>query len=306
MSMDAAVAAVSTRWARIARGPAASAWLDVLLRAYSEDHRAYHTLPHIASMLAHLDAFPGLRTARADAAACAALFHDAVYDPASRTNEEDSAALVSAAAPAVLPAWAEVPPQWVQVAVLATKHHRLDPPPLAESSPAACDAVARLPPALRPAGAPASALASTAAVAGWGREDVAALACVLDADLAVLGADWRAYAAYAAGVRREYAAHADGAFCAGRSAFLAGLAGGLDPVVSALGAPAPAAREERVPGGGLVRDRVPAHRSLFHTVHAYDRWEAAARSNLARERELLALGAAGLQQVRDEGGDGDV
>lgn len=45
-------------------------------------------------------------------------------------------------------------------------------------------------------------------------------ALFLDMDIAILGAPWEAYCAYAAGVRREYSAYPDGAFAAGRWRFL--------------------------------------------------------------------------------------
>ncbi len=76
-----------------------------------------------------------------------------------------------------------------------------------------------------------------------------------DADLGILAAPAERYDAYAAAVRTEYAHLTDEVFTEGRRAVLADLAG---------------------------RDR------LFHTVHGHERWEDAARANLARE--LLALG----------------
>ncbi|CAB4772232.1 unannotated protein [freshwater metagenome] len=83
--------------------------------------------------------------------------------------------------------------------------------------------------------------------------------CVLsDADLAVLACGQDRYAAYVAGVREEYAHLDEETFRRGRAQVLASLA-------------------ER-----------PA---LFRTDHARDRWEAAARANLAAE--LAALGGVG-------------
>lgn len=41
-------------------------------------------------------------------------------------------------------------------------------------------------------------------------------ALFLDLDMAIIGAPWEAYCAYAAGVRREFSAYSDGAFAAGR------------------------------------------------------------------------------------------
>jgi predicted metal-dependent HD superfamily phosphohydrolase len=46
-------------------------------------------------------------------------------------------------------------------------------------------------------------------------------ALFLDMDIAILGAPWEAYCAYAAGIRAEYPHIGDSAFAAGRGAFLA-------------------------------------------------------------------------------------
>jgi len=59
---------------------------DDLLRRWDEPHRHYHTSAHLGAMLALVaDAGPAVRLA--------VWFHDAVYDPRSDRNEEDSAAL---------------------------------------------------------------------------------------------------------------------------------------------------------------------------------------------------------------------
>ena len=61
-----------------------------LLRRWSEPHRAYHDVEHLAEVLAALDelADPAPRAVR-----LAAWFHDAVYDPQRDDNEERSAQL---------------------------------------------------------------------------------------------------------------------------------------------------------------------------------------------------------------------
>jgi predicted metal-dependent HD superfamily phosphohydrolase len=76
-----------------------------------------------------------------------------------------------------------------------------------------------------------------------------------DADLAILAADPPRYAAYVKGVRRDYAHVGDADFAIGRAAALRDL---------------------------CTRDR------LFHTAYARERWEPAARANLAAE--LAGLG----------------
>jgi predicted metal-dependent HD superfamily phosphohydrolase len=68
---------------------AAEAVLEEALRAYSEPARHYHTLRHIAALLALLDRHD---PADRDALTLAILFHDIVYDPARQDNEEASAA----------------------------------------------------------------------------------------------------------------------------------------------------------------------------------------------------------------------
>lgn len=59
-----------------------------LTRRYTEPHRRYHDLRHIADMLLKGRGFP-----LSDEQVMAVWFHDAIYDPASKTNEIDSAEL---------------------------------------------------------------------------------------------------------------------------------------------------------------------------------------------------------------------
>ncbi|MDF9717747.1 hypothetical protein INN71_17605 [Nocardioides sp. ChNu-153] len=82
-------------------------------------------------------------------------------------------------------------------------------------------------------------------------------AALCDADLAILAAPAARYAAYVAGVRREYAAVADADFRRGRLAVLEDLAG---------------------------------RPHLFRTAYAREHWEASARRNLAAE--IRDLGGA--------------
>jgi predicted metal-dependent HD superfamily phosphohydrolase len=88
-------------------------------------------------------------------------------------------------------------------------------------------------------------------------DDPAAWA-LLDADLAILGADPEAYDRYRLAVRGEYAALDEPAWRAGRAAVMSGL---------------------------LARD------SLYGTRAARRRWEARARANIARELDSLAAAA---------------
>jgi predicted metal-dependent HD superfamily phosphohydrolase len=93
---------------------------DLLLELtglYLRPDRHYHTLEHIAAMLHQGRAFP-----LDDCQTMAVWFHDAVYDPRSKTNEEDSAALAGNRLLAA--GWAPAAVERVQRIVLDTKSHR--------------------------------------------------------------------------------------------------------------------------------------------------------------------------------------
>ena len=92
-----ATALVQAAWGDLVRryaqvGAAADAVLSELVRAYSEPHRHYHTLDHIAALLQLLKQH-GAAAADGDAIRLAILLHDAIYDPARADNEAASAAL---------------------------------------------------------------------------------------------------------------------------------------------------------------------------------------------------------------------
>ncbi|MCI0468019.1 MAG: hypothetical protein L0Y57_13645 [Beijerinckiaceae bacterium] len=70
----------------------AGAW-EALDAGYTESHRAYHTWPHVASLLKKLDEFLGI-CARPDIIATSVFWHDAVYrtqnlDGSARTDDEN-------------------------------------------------------------------------------------------------------------------------------------------------------------------------------------------------------------------------
>jgi predicted metal-dependent HD superfamily phosphohydrolase len=72
-----------------AKGDPGPAW-EFLSGRYSERQRAYHTLRHVAHCLDELDAVRGL--ARDPVAVEMALwYHDVIYDPRAKDNEERSA-----------------------------------------------------------------------------------------------------------------------------------------------------------------------------------------------------------------------
>lgn len=187
---------------------------DRLVAAYSEPHRHYHTLEHVAEMLKVLGK---LLPPSADlgAAQLAAWFHDAVYDPRATDNEERSADLMDQClAPLGI---AEAKRSLIRRLILATKSHRPDG-----------DAVP---------------------------EEVA----IVDADLAILGADPGRYDRYAAAIRQEYAHVAEADYRQGRLSFLQSV---------------------------LRRE------AIFTSPLLKPEGEAAARANLAREVQRLDEGRA--------------
>ena len=87
-----------------------------LTRRHLEPHRHYHSVEHVAAMLHAGRVFP-----LDDAQIMAVWFHDAVYDPRSTTNEEDSAALARTLL--LTAGWGEDRVELVQRIVLDTKRH---------------------------------------------------------------------------------------------------------------------------------------------------------------------------------------
>ena len=92
----------------------------MLIEAYGEPHRRYHDSLHLMEVLQVLS-----NLGNEDPAVwIAALYHDAVYDPKSATNEEDSVAFM-------LEAHAEMgvePLKGIAELILATKTHRAETP----------------------------------------------------------------------------------------------------------------------------------------------------------------------------------
>lgn len=102
---------------------AADRWLGVLTRLYSEPHRRYHNLHHVAEMLRLLEPF-GDCTADRAALRFAAWFHDAVYDTRENTNEEESVAMAERALGDLSVPASTVTP--VRRLILATKRHEAE------------------------------------------------------------------------------------------------------------------------------------------------------------------------------------
>jgi predicted metal-dependent HD superfamily phosphohydrolase len=83
----------SERWQAMLRALGVPPETDTYSRlqsAYTEKHRAYHTPRHIDECLSLLDEFKHL-AANPGEVECALWFHDAIYEPMSKSNEERSA-----------------------------------------------------------------------------------------------------------------------------------------------------------------------------------------------------------------------
>jgi predicted metal-dependent HD superfamily phosphohydrolase len=80
-------------WRQVA-GPHHDHVVDGLLQRHAEPHRQYHTATHVMWVCRHVaELVPNHPVPDLHAVLAAALFHDAVYQPTSSTNEADSAAL---------------------------------------------------------------------------------------------------------------------------------------------------------------------------------------------------------------------
>ena len=87
-----------------------------LTRRYCEPQRHYHSIRHIANML-----FAGRELALTEEQTYAIWYHDAIYDPHSDTNEEDSASLARSDLRSI--GWDTGPIEAVAQMVLDTKSH---------------------------------------------------------------------------------------------------------------------------------------------------------------------------------------
>ncbi|MEP7202545.1 MAG: hypothetical protein ABI894_08050 [Ilumatobacteraceae bacterium] len=170
-------------WRHIA-GPDHDGYIDSLLVRYAEPHRRYHTATHIMFVLRHLHDVAQASAALPSAELiAAALYHDAIYDPTAGDNEALSAELATNDLTEI--GWTAQRCAAAAAMVIATAGHLVD------TTDSAADADSALETAM-----------------------------LLDADLAILGADPGAYHAYVNGVRAEYAHVDDEAWRSGRSAVL--------------------------------------------------------------------------------------
>jgi predicted metal-dependent HD superfamily phosphohydrolase len=199
-------------------GEAATSGAELESR-YSEEHRHYHTLAHVESVLGYsADLARSVNLGEQDRAVLvlAVCAHDVIYEGAAGKDERASAAWAESrlARCGVAPAAA----RRVRLAVLATSTHvetRADP----------------------------------------------VVACLMDADLAILAAAPADYDRYAAAVRREYGAVDDRGWAAGRAHVLRQIAG---------------------------QDRI------YVTEMGRRQWERAARINLERELARLEVATGNL------------
>ncbi len=95
--------------------------IEALKARHAEAHRHYHTWAHIEALLlwlkktaGHIDDLPAVELA--------IFFHDAVYDPRSKDNEAQSAALMLSELQGILP---EATLEKARILILATAGHRL-------------------------------------------------------------------------------------------------------------------------------------------------------------------------------------
>ena len=215
-----AAAALRDRWRALWPGGPSGAidavYRDLVAR-YTEPHRAYHTLGHVADCLRRLDEVRPL-LARPDEAELAMWFHDAVYDPQRMDNEARSAELAAEA-----------------LAALGV----------------GAASIARVGELIRLTSHTAAELTGDGALVG-------------DIDLAILGAEPEAFAAYDAAIRREYDWVPEDLFRRERARVLAGF---------------------------LARPRI------YHTRTFVDALEQRARANL----EAAIRGYRNSTQTQNEG-----
>jgi predicted metal-dependent HD superfamily phosphohydrolase len=86
------------RWRDLLDGDGAEEIGRDLVDCWSEPHRRYHTLDHLASVLSIVDDHAA-DAEDPDAVRLAVWFHDAVYDPRRTDNEDRSAALAARVLP---------------------------------------------------------------------------------------------------------------------------------------------------------------------------------------------------------------
>lgn len=110
-------------WSRCGAGEGAEIWHSRLIFAYQEPQRIYHSLSHLCDSLRHFDSLRAVCHSPQHVET-ALWFHDAVYDPRSHTNEEDSARLFEEFAGKVNLVGAAVAE--IRNLILLTKNHTMN------------------------------------------------------------------------------------------------------------------------------------------------------------------------------------
>ncbi len=175
---------IRAAWRHIA-GHHHDGYMDDVLIRYAEPHRHYHTATHIMFVLRHLhDVSRSSDVSLSPEVIAGALYHDAIYDARAVDNEASSADLAVADLAAI--GWSSQRCGVVAALIMATAGHLSDAHEVADSSD----------------------------------DHPTDTTMLLDADLAILGADPGAYQAYVNGVRAEYAHIDDDQWRSGRSAVL--------------------------------------------------------------------------------------
>jgi predicted metal-dependent HD superfamily phosphohydrolase len=184
---------------------------DRLMKRHREKHRRYHTATHVAWVIRHIEELAQVEPVdHHDEIIAAAFYHDAIYEPTHPANERASARLARRDLTSL--GWSEERVEQVATLIEATEHG--------------------------------------ATVRGTDGQPPHDTAILVDADLAILGADPATYADYVTEIRSEYRHVDDEAWCNGRSAVLRGF---LD------------------------------RPTIFSTATGRDRWESTARSNITDE-----------------------
>jgi predicted metal-dependent HD superfamily phosphohydrolase len=116
-------------WHRIEAQGDALVIYRMLMARHSESHRAYHTLSHIQDCLVDFADCRHLAT-NPNAVEAAIWFHDAVYDPKAKDNEEQSAVLATETLKRALLSGRFQ--QTVATLIMATKHAAIPTDPDAQ------------------------------------------------------------------------------------------------------------------------------------------------------------------------------
>jgi predicted metal-dependent HD superfamily phosphohydrolase len=227
---------------------ASEAAFEALLARYREPHRRYHGVTHLVWVLRHVRELAEHEpTSDLAAVRMAAFFHDAVYDPRATDNEDVSARLAATVLGGFeVLGWSPGRIAHVAAMVEATATHLV---PDDDVDPGPTGASADATDLSGPTGD--SADATDLSDPTGRRHDTAVL---LDADLAILGADPAGYRAYVDGVRAEYHHVDDASWRRGRA---------------------------------HVLEEFLQRPALFHTPTAQQRWTARAHANLAAELAFL-------------------